>query len=129
MPHPSRCRMRHAMVAQLRAPPVGFDEAVGLHFKLQRARVLRQCWQWTLQAARLCMHSMRPHAPLAPSPALSLQPQSLRIRTPLALHAPYCRHSPSHIAPPTASTASKNLTPHLRTAGTARPPTSRSSPL
>ena len=42
--------MRHGMLAQLRSPPVGFESAVAAHFAQQRDRVLRQCWQWTLEA-------------------------------------------------------------------------------
>lgn len=44
--------MRHAMVATLRSPPVGFEEAVHRHFQLQRQRVLLTCLRWTLEVRR-----------------------------------------------------------------------------
>jgi len=42
--------MRHAMTAQLRSPPCGFEELVQAHFAAQRARILHQCWGWTEEA-------------------------------------------------------------------------------
>uniref|UniRef100_A0A7S0NXP8 UBC core domain-containing protein n=1 Tax=Calcidiscus leptoporus TaxID=127549 RepID=A0A7S0NXP8_9EUKA len=42
--------MRYAMLGPLRAPPRGFEDVVRLHFKLQRARILQQCWAWTQEA-------------------------------------------------------------------------------
>mmetsp|Transcript_8777 Transcript_8777/g.18221 ORF Transcript_8777/g.18221 Transcript_8777/m.18221 type:complete len:329 (+) Transcript_8777:3-989(+) len=42
--------MRHAMIAQLRNPPVGFESAVIKHFERQRDRILRQCLRWTHEA-------------------------------------------------------------------------------
>ena len=43
--------MRWGMVAQLRKPSPGFEEAIRAHFKMQRGRVYRQCAAWTAECA------------------------------------------------------------------------------
>ena len=61
------------MLAHLRAPPVGFEDAAAAHFTTQRDRILRQCWRWTLEAPAELREKMTAtlallHAALPPSP-------------------------------------------------------------
>ena len=67
--------MRHAMTAQLLRPPAGFEAAVTAHFTATRARVLRQCRRWTIEAppelrpkmeaALAALHAALPPPPVA----------------------------------------------------------------
>lgn len=67
--------MRHAMTAQLLRPPAGFEAAVTAHFTAARARVLRQCRRWTIEAppelrpkmeaALAALHAALPPPPVA----------------------------------------------------------------
>lgn len=45
--------MRWAMIAHLKRPPHGFEEAVRLHFRLLRARIMRTAARWLAAAAEL----------------------------------------------------------------------------
>ena len=70
--------MRHAMTAQLLRPPAGFEAAVTAHFTATRARVLRQCRRWTIEAppelrpkmeaALAALHAALPPPPPPPPP-------------------------------------------------------------
>ena len=65
--------MRHAMTAQLLRPPAGFEAAVTAHFTAARARVLRQCRRWTIEAPPELRPKMEAalaalHAALPPPP-------------------------------------------------------------
>ena len=65
--------MRHAMTAQLLRPPAGFEAAVTAHFTATRARVLRQCRRWTIEAPTELRPKMEAalaalHAALPPPP-------------------------------------------------------------
>ncbi|EOD22184.1 hypothetical protein EMIHUDRAFT_65168 [Emiliania huxleyi CCMP1516] len=42
--------VRHAMLAPLRHPPLGFEEAVRTHFGLRRGVLRRQCLEWVRDA-------------------------------------------------------------------------------
>eukprot|EP01114_Cavostelium_apophysatum_P010870 TRINITY_DN2500_c0_g2_i1.p1 TRINITY_DN2500_c0_g2~~TRINITY_DN2500_c0_g2_i1.p1 ORF type:complete len:1245 (-),score=372.21 TRINITY_DN2500_c0_g2_i1:122-3856(-) len=38
--------LRHAILGQLRAPSLGFEDVIKTHFRLQKDRVLTQCKEW-----------------------------------------------------------------------------------
>ena len=66
--------IRHAMTAQLRSPPEGFESVVRAHFAAQRTRVLQQAWAWTVDAPPSMRDKMiaaltQLHAALPPAPA------------------------------------------------------------
>lgn len=42
--------MRFAMIAQLQNPSAGFEEIIRSHFRIQKARVLKQCDAWTRES-------------------------------------------------------------------------------
>ena len=45
--------MRWAMIAHLKRPPHGFEEAVRRHFRLLRSRIMRTAASWLAAAAQL----------------------------------------------------------------------------
>eukprot|EP01052_Picozoa_sp_SAG31_P018058 SAG31_NODE_1262_length_9072_cov_11.697760_8_plen_81_part_00 len=42
--------IRHAMLGQLRRPPVGFEDVVQQHFATLSTAIMAQCKQWTDEA-------------------------------------------------------------------------------
>ena len=43
--------IRHAMIGQIRAPPVGFERTVRRHFRTQRKRIEAQCARWLRESS------------------------------------------------------------------------------
>lgn len=63
--------MRWAMIAHLKRPPHGFEEAVRLHFRLLRARIMRTAARWLAAAAELSGID-QVQAPSTPPPTTTL---------------------------------------------------------
>ena len=76
--------IRHAMTAQLRSPPEGFESVVRAHFAAQRTRVLQQAWAWTVDAPPSMRDKMiaaltQLHAALPPAPAAAAEPAAASV--------------------------------------------------
>lgn len=71
--------MRWAMIAHLRRPPPGFEQAVRHHFHLLRGRIMRTAARWLAAAADLAGVDDVGHAPLHMPwpPPLQMIPHSL----------------------------------------------------